>query len=295
MERKNFLLYHNFYNQFELLGMEDRGTLITAIFQYAKEGKTDVAMSPLVEMAFSIIRDTLDRDAESYRKTCQKNAENGKKGGRPPKKSASGSACHEASEPSFLSAKTERFFSKPKKADKDKDNDKDNDKDMDKDKDRDKDRNGSASALLIASGASLGSAVSEKKNAALEAKEVRGLLREDDREALLSLGVDGDYLREREARAIAFATEKGRGVRDVLLEWWRGDRRQSDALGREPPRRTADRADAVGGHTRDSVGSLGNSFDTDDMLCAALLRGFTERKWGDACGIGDVAAEPQMM
>ena len=279
MERKNFLLYHNFYNQFELLGMEERGTLITAIFQYAKEGKTDVAMSPLVEMAFSIIRDTLDRDAETYRKTCRKNAENGKKGGRPPKKSASGSACHEASEPSFLSAKTERFFSKPKKADKDKDkdNDKDNDKDIDKDKDRDKDRNGSASSSLIASGASLGSAVSQKKNAAQGAQEARGLLREDDREALLSLGVDGDYLLARAARAIAFATEKGRGVRDVLLEWWRGDRRQNDALARDPPRRTADRANAVRGHTRDPVGSLGNSFDTDDMLRAALLRGFSER------------------
>ena len=50
-------------------------------------------------MAFEIIRAQLDRDREKYEKICKRNAENGKRGGRPPKEE-----------------KTQWDFEKPKKA-----------------------------------------------------------------------------------------------------------------------------------------------------------------------------------
>ncbi len=108
--------------------MEDRGKLITAIFEYSRVGSVSVELSPIVQMAFSIIRDTLDRDHEAYLEKCRRNAENAKKGGRPKKDMAPDSE------------KTERFFSKPKKPDNDNDNDNDNDTDngivIEKEKDK---------------------------------------------------------------------------------------------------------------------------------------------------------------
>ena len=135
-EKNSFLLYQNFENQFSLLSMEDRGMLITAIFEYSRVGSVSVALSPIVQMAFSIIRDTLDRYNEAYLEKCRRNAENAKKGGRPKK-----DAEHD-------SEKTERFFSKPKKPDNDNDNDNDNDIDNDIviEKEKKKEKEPSASA-----------------------------------------------------------------------------------------------------------------------------------------------------
>lgn len=107
-ERKSFILYCNFENQFKLLSMEERGILISAIFEYARERDVSAELPPLVNMAFSLIKDTMDRDYEEYVKKCEINAINGRKGGRPRK-------TEEDAAPIF-SAKTERYFKKPKKA-----------------------------------------------------------------------------------------------------------------------------------------------------------------------------------
>ena len=109
-ERNSFQLYHNFYNQFKLLGMEERGELITAIFEYAKDQTASRELSPLVNMAFSCMKDTLDRDREKYERICEKNAENGKKGGRPRK--ANTDIFSEKTERFSTMKKTERFFEK---------------------------------------------------------------------------------------------------------------------------------------------------------------------------------------
>ena len=131
-EKNSFLLYQNFENQFSLLSMEDRGMLITAIFEYSRVGSVSAELSPIVQMAFSIIRDTLDRDNESYMEKCRRNAENAKKGGRPKK-----DAEHD-------SEKTERFFSKPKKPDNDNDNDNDIGNDIVIEKENEKEKEPSA-------------------------------------------------------------------------------------------------------------------------------------------------------
>ena len=127
-EKQSFILYHNFANQFALLSMEERGQLITALFEYSQTQRIQTSLSPLANMAFSCMKDTIDRDRDAYAERCRQNRENGKKGGRPRKSS-------------FL-PKTEGFFEKAKKPDKDNDNENDNENDngIDNGTDRDNGR-----------------------------------------------------------------------------------------------------------------------------------------------------------
>ena len=82
-EQTGFVMYRNFEKAFALLGMEERGALITAIFEYVMCGKAKTALGEGAKMAFLFITDTLDRDREAYERRCEVNRENGKKGGRP--------------------------------------------------------------------------------------------------------------------------------------------------------------------------------------------------------------------
>ena len=118
--RTSFIMYHSFNSPFELLDMEQRGILITAIFEYQMYGEVKISLTPLVNMAFVCIKDTLDRDARAYAETCKRNSENGKRGGRPKRNQAVENQVTQSEE------KTDRFFSKPKKADNDTENETEN-------------------------------------------------------------------------------------------------------------------------------------------------------------------------
>ena len=119
-EKRSFLLYENYEKLFGLLPMEQRGMLITAIFEYERQQLVSVTLSDAANMAFQCIKDTLDRDREAYLEKCKKQSENGKKGGRPSK----------ATLPE-KTQKTQWFSEKTKKADNDNDNDNDIDNDID--------------------------------------------------------------------------------------------------------------------------------------------------------------------
>ena len=84
-EKKSFVLYLSYANTLRLLTIKERGELITAIFDYEETGLEPQWLSPTVTIAFSFIRDALDRDREAYEEVCRKRSENGKKGGRPRK------------------------------------------------------------------------------------------------------------------------------------------------------------------------------------------------------------------
>ena len=71
-------MYHSFNSPFELLDMEQRGILITAIFEYQMYGEVRITLTPLVNMAFVCIKDTLDRDAREYAETCKRTSEIGR-------------------------------------------------------------------------------------------------------------------------------------------------------------------------------------------------------------------------
>ena len=223
-DKKSFVLYGNYETQFKLLSMEERGMLITAIFEYVNFGSVSRELTPLVNMAFSFVKETLDRDRELYIEKCEKNAENGKKGGRPKKERKTEGYSDTSEKEDIFSAKTERFFEKPKKADNDNgiDNDNGNEKENDidifldngidngmgkKEKDNEKEKEELFQGSAFADRVPLGSALSEK-----EKKE------------LIKKGLSESYIKEREARAAAYSAEKGSGIAETLLRWWQEDR-----------------------------------------------------------------------
>lgn len=102
-ENKNsFVLYAEYLEIFEELNDEDAGQLAKHLFRYVndKEPQTD---NPLVKLAFIPMKQALKRDLKKWETYQQKQRENGKKGGRPPKAKET--------------QKTQPFISKPKKAD----------------------------------------------------------------------------------------------------------------------------------------------------------------------------------
>lgn len=88
--KDSFILYTENLEQVEMLDMEQRGYLLTAIMYYAA-GKELPDMDGMVKMAFSIIRKRIDVNAEKYDEICRKRAEAGKRGGRPKNDDASAS------------------------------------------------------------------------------------------------------------------------------------------------------------------------------------------------------------
>lgn len=80
--KNSFVLYTEYAEHLQLLTMEERGILITAIMNY-ETGNELPEMSPAISMAFSFIRTQLDRDRQRYEDTVAK-------------RSAAGSASGEA-------------------------------------------------------------------------------------------------------------------------------------------------------------------------------------------------------
>lgn len=58
---------------FSLLNDMERGQLLTAILDYAENG-IDPALSERVSVAWPFVKQKIDRDAETYRKKCEKAA-----------------------------------------------------------------------------------------------------------------------------------------------------------------------------------------------------------------------------
>lgn len=85
--KNSFVLYVEYLQNIELLSMEQRGELFTAIMHYAS-GKEVEDLDGMVMMAFSFIRSQMDRDNEKYQDKLEKRREAGKKGGRPAKAKA---------------------------------------------------------------------------------------------------------------------------------------------------------------------------------------------------------------
>ena len=74
--KKSFVLYHDFSNLFSLLTDEELGRLIRAIFDYSINGTFPENLMEKEQVAFMMIRNTLDRDREKYEKVCNRNKEN---------------------------------------------------------------------------------------------------------------------------------------------------------------------------------------------------------------------------
>ena len=203
-KKKSFVLYEDMSDMFALLSCEERGILISAIFNYIKNGAEGVELSPISRMAFTCIKNTLDRDAEAYEEKCVKNRENAKKGGRPK-----------------YSEKTERLpnnFSYPYN-DSDSDNENENESDIDID-------SGSGSGS-DSEPVSVRFSVSDECFAPATplppSPTGTPCLTEEERNILILEGVPPVYIREREARACGYARQHGGSAAELLRQWYKKD------------------------------------------------------------------------
>lgn len=89
-ERPGFVFYKNWQDVFEELNDRQAKLLIMSIFRYVNEGMlpdsdTLESLGPFGRYGFRVISRQLDLDSQKYAETCRRNAENGRKGGRPRK------------------------------------------------------------------------------------------------------------------------------------------------------------------------------------------------------------------
>ena len=236
-KKKGFIVHENFYEQVQLLSTEECGRLFLAMFEYHKSGTVPKGLSPLLTMAFIGIRQAMDQDYITYERRCDANRENGKKGGRPPKK--------------VSASKTQ----KPKKPDNDNDNGNDIDIDIDNDIDIGN-GNGIGNDMDIEGYGDGGAPLPSVSDGSAGVRH----LSEAEKKDLISFGVPAAYVKEREARAEEYGALHGKSVFDVLLSWWREDR----GVNRKPRREA------------DGVREIPKSYDLDEFFEAAIRRGLRE-------------------
>lgn len=124
-------LFLDYLDAVEPLGDAERGRLFTALMQYARTGEAP-QLSGNERFLFPMMRAQIDRDSAEYKDYCEKQAENGKKGGRPKK------------------PKNPPFSGKPTASQKSQDEDKDKDEDKDSGKDNTPARGPAVAAVMSA-------------------------------------------------------------------------------------------------------------------------------------------------
>lgn len=82
--KESFVLYTSYKKQIDLLNNEQKGLLLSSIFNYQLNEDLP-EMDGMTSMLFSVIKDQLDRDNDKYKKVCEKRKQSGKMGGRPKK------------------------------------------------------------------------------------------------------------------------------------------------------------------------------------------------------------------
>jgi len=107
MNHESFILYKEHQELIEQLSPEQAGKLFKGLFSYVATGEAP-ELDALSNMAFTAIRQDLDRNAEKYEQKCEALRRNGAKGGRPKKE--------------IFEEKNQMVFSKTKKTFYDNDN-----------------------------------------------------------------------------------------------------------------------------------------------------------------------------
>lgn len=77
-DKNSFIVYKDWEQKTSTLSDEDLGKLFRAIFRYVDTGQLPDS-TPLVNLAFGFIKDTLDADKEKYEARCIRNSDNAKK------------------------------------------------------------------------------------------------------------------------------------------------------------------------------------------------------------------------
>ncbi len=78
MQKNSFVLFHEIRPILELLSDKERGQLFLALLDYSEHGELP-AFSGALNMAFLIIRGSMDRMYGKWEETCRRRSEAGKK------------------------------------------------------------------------------------------------------------------------------------------------------------------------------------------------------------------------
>ena len=82
-KKKGFILYADYQKHILQLSNAEVGKLFKAVFAYVNGEEFEVQLTSAGNMAFSFIREQIERDREKWELTCQRRSEAGKKGGAP--------------------------------------------------------------------------------------------------------------------------------------------------------------------------------------------------------------------
>lgn len=83
-DKKSFLLYCDLIHTVEKLSNEDAGEMFKHILRYVNDLNPETD-NQLIDVLFEQIKQQLKRDLKKYENICERNKQNGKKGGRPKK------------------------------------------------------------------------------------------------------------------------------------------------------------------------------------------------------------------
>ena len=83
--KDSYIMHCDYGNHFELLTDAELGRLIRDVNNYVKNGVLPqyTKEDRVLNMAFSFMKTNIDIETEKYIKKCEKNRENGRRGGRP--------------------------------------------------------------------------------------------------------------------------------------------------------------------------------------------------------------------
>lgn len=84
IEKETFIFHLSWMEAFADFPTDVRCEILDTIIAYAKN-RTVPNLSPVAKMAFKFIKKDMDYDIRCYELTCERNRENGRKGGRPKK------------------------------------------------------------------------------------------------------------------------------------------------------------------------------------------------------------------
>lgn len=80
-QKNNFILYTDYFEQIQMLNVEQRGVLLTALMCYQLDEDLP-KMDAITKMCYSFISADVRRNNEKYEETIQKRRDSGSKGGR---------------------------------------------------------------------------------------------------------------------------------------------------------------------------------------------------------------------
>lgn len=84
-ENKGFMLYKRYKPMIDVLSDEQAGKLMRILFAYFETWEEPQIEDGMIKMVFAMVSADMKQADENWKKMCSRNAENGRKGGRPRK------------------------------------------------------------------------------------------------------------------------------------------------------------------------------------------------------------------